>query len=53
MFSFTTVATSTVALIQDSLGLISPTTLIGGVVTAAITGTLLMRFLRGMRQLAK
>ncbi len=53
MFNFTTVSAEVVSLIQSSLGLIDPTTLIGGVVTAAIVGTLMMRFLKGMRRIAK
>lgn len=53
MFDFTTVATEVITLIQSSLTLITPTTLIGGTVTAAIVGGLMMKFLRGMRRIAR
>lgn len=53
MFSFGTILTSTIALIQDAMGLIDPTSLFGGVVTVAIVGTVMVTVIKRVKKLAR
>lgn len=53
VFNFTPILSPTVSVIQDALTLIDPTTFFGGVVTAAIMGTLMVSLVRRVRRLAR
>lgn len=53
MFSFGTILTGTINLIQDAMGLIDATTLFGGVVTVAIIGSVMVTVIKRVRKLAR